>query len=130
MTTQESATCSDRHEPPLFENALAELQQVVHDLEEGHLGLEASLARFEMGIALLRSCYKILESAEQKIEILTGTDAAGNPVVAPFDAAATFGQSEKIARKPGRRRAAAKPEPPVPEPPAADGGDTAESRLF
>jgi exodeoxyribonuclease VII small subunit len=112
---------------PTFEGALAELQQIVHDLEEGDLGLEPSLVRFEEGIRLLRSCCRILEEAEQKIEILTGTDAAGNPVTEPFDAAATFEGSEKPAKKPGRRRGAHKSDGPVREPPASSDADEREA---
>jgi exodeoxyribonuclease VII small subunit len=97
--------------PPTFEASLAQLQQIVNDLEEGHLGLETSLARFEEGIRLLRSCYTILEAAEQKIEILAGLNEAGEPVTEPFDASATFEGDEKPARKPGRRRSAAKEQP-------------------
>jgi exodeoxyribonuclease VII small subunit len=93
--------------PPNFEGSLAQLQQIVNDLEEGSLGLETSLARFEEGIRLLRSCYKILEAAEQKIEILAGLNDAGDPVTEPFDASATFEGGEKPRRKPGRRRSAA-----------------------
>lgn len=91
--------------PQTFEGSLAQLQLIVHELEEGDLGLETSLARFEEGIRILRCCYRILEAAEQKIEILTGTDAAGNPATEAFDAAATFEGGEKPAKKPGRRRA-------------------------
>jgi exodeoxyribonuclease VII small subunit len=94
--------------PQTFEGALTQLQQIVHQLEEGDLGLESSLARFEEGIGLLRSCYQILERAEQKIEILTGQDAAGNPLTEPFDATATFEGGDKPAKKPGRRKGAAK----------------------
>ena len=54
-----------------FEESLAELQSIVSELEDGSLGLEASLARFERGVGLLRACHVILESAEQKIETLT-----------------------------------------------------------
>lgn len=109
--------------PQTFEASLTELQKIVNDLEEGNLGLEPSLARFEEGIGLLRSCYRILEEAEQKIEILTGMDAAGNPVSEPFDGAATFegGTSDagaKPAKKPGRRRGAAKSDTPASQPPA------------
>src|SRR6266436_2014830 len=96
--------------PPTFEGSLAQLQQIVNDLEEGNLGLETSLLLFEDGIRLLRSCYKILEAAEQKIEILTGVDDAGTLVTEAFDASATFEGGEKPARKAGRRRGAAKGE--------------------
>ncbi|MBI3861259.1 MAG: exodeoxyribonuclease VII small subunit [Planctomycetia bacterium] len=115
--------------PPTFEEALSQLQQIVLELEDGNLGLESSLARFEEGIGLLRSCYQILEQAEQKIEILIGQDAAGNPLTAPFDATATFEGAEKPARKPGRRRSTPKGESPADNPPPAE-PDNGGDRLF
>lgn len=101
--------------PQTFEGALAHLQQIVHELEEGELGLESSLSRFEQGVHLLRRCYRILEEAEQRIEILTGADAAGNPVTEPFDASATFAAGEKPTRKPSRRTVTKKAEAPAGE---------------
>ena len=74
---------------PDFETALAELERIVQQLESGSLGLEPSLARFEHGISLLRRCYETLETAEQRIEMLTGMDADGNPRTAPFPAVET-----------------------------------------
>ena len=73
-----------------FEVSLAELQSIVAELEEGSLGLEASLERFEKGIGLLRTCYSILESAEAKVEVLTCFNADGPPDTAPFVTTATF----------------------------------------
>jgi len=91
--------------PLSFEDSLAQLQQIVNELEEGSVGLETSLARFEEGVRLLRSCYRILEDAEHKIEILTGMDEAGTPATEPFEAGATFETEGKATRRPGRRRA-------------------------
>jgi exodeoxyribonuclease VII small subunit len=107
---------------PSFEQALTELQQVVDDLEEGSVGLEESMRRFERGTALLRHCYGLLEHAEQRIEILTGRDAAGNVETAPFDASATH---ESAAPKAGRRtrKSPTKPKPATP-PEETDPGDT------
>ena len=117
--------------PQSFETALAVLQQIVHELEEGSLGLEASLARFEEGIHLLRSCQQILEQAEQRIEILTGTDAAGNPQLEPFDATATLDGAEKPAATPGRRRTPPRRDPPALElPPASREDERDGQRLF
>lgn len=123
---------SDPVEPeaaPTFEAALEELQRIVHELEEGRVGLETSLARFEEGVGLLRNCYRLLEQAEQRIEVLTGTDAQGNAITAPFDATATIEANDRGTKKPGRRRTATKPAAtsagPEAEEPEAD-----EQRLF
>lgn len=77
-----------------FEQAMTDLQQIVADLEENSLGLEASLIQFERGIGLLRSCHSFLERAEQKIEILMSFKANGDAVTAPFDATPTAGTSD------------------------------------
>ncbi len=92
---------ADAESAPSFEEALGELEEIVRLLEDGTLGLEESMRQFEKGIALLRNCYQILEQADQKIQILTGLDESGNPLTAPFDAAATFEKSTKSA---GRRK--------------------------
>ena len=101
MTTSKAVTDSDQESPHSFEESLSELQQIVNDLEDGTIGLEESMKRFEQGMALLKNCYLVLEKAEQKIELLAGFDAEGNPQTTPFDASATATQSGKTA---GRRK--------------------------
>jgi exodeoxyribonuclease VII small subunit len=86
-------------EPPCFEDALKELDAIARDLEDGALGLDESLQRFEQGIGLLRHCYGVLDSAERKIALLTGFDADGNPITEPFDATATAEQGIAGRRK-------------------------------
>ena len=55
-----------------LEEALEDLEQIVARLEDGKLSLEESLVLFERGIRLVRLCSSRLESAEQRIESLTG----------------------------------------------------------
>jgi exodeoxyribonuclease VII small subunit len=87
--------------PETFEAALAELSQIVSDLEDSSVGLEESLKRFEQGMSLLRHCHRVLNEAEQRIEQLTGLDAEGNEVTVPFEATATIDDRRESA---GRRR--------------------------
>jgi exodeoxyribonuclease VII small subunit len=54
-----------------FEDALERLEQIVDQLEAGHLGLEDSLKVFEEGVGLARRCAKYLDEAEKRIELLT-----------------------------------------------------------
>lgn len=68
-----------------FEEALAELEVIVADLEGGELGLGDALQRYESGIAHLKQCHTQLDQAARKIELLSGVDAAGNPIVDPFE---------------------------------------------
>lgn len=96
---------------PTFEAGLAELQAVVRELEEGSLGLDESIARFERGISILRRCYQALERAEQKIELLTGFDRDGNPVTAPFDGTATLDAANGVPAKRPSKTPRKKPEP-------------------
>ena len=61
------------------------LASIVNDLEAGQLGLSGSLHRYEQGVQHLKHCLQLLESAEQKISLLTGVDADGNPLTEPYD---------------------------------------------
>ncbi|WP_455389130.1 exodeoxyribonuclease VII small subunit [Petrachloros mirabilis] len=53
-----------------FEQAIARLEAIVGELEKGDLPLDESLKVFEEGIRLSKSCLKILEDAERKVEVL------------------------------------------------------------
>ena len=53
-----------------FEAAIAELEGIVKQLEEGDLALEASLALYERGVQLSRFCHARLEEAEKRIDVL------------------------------------------------------------
>jgi len=66
-----------------FEAAMQELETLVERLEQGDMPLEESLAAFERGVTLTRSCQTALKEAEQKVEILL--KKAGEPSVSAFD---------------------------------------------
>ena len=53
-----------------YETALAELEQIVHRMEDDHLPLEESIAAYRRGSELLRHCQNLLKEAEQKVQIL------------------------------------------------------------
>ena len=68
---------------PDFETALAELEALVEKMEQGDLSLDESLAQFERGVQLTRSCQKALKEAEQKVQLLLEKD--GQKSLEPFD---------------------------------------------
>ena len=53
-----------------FETALAELEQVVADMESGKLALDDSLAAYKRGAELLSFCRSRLEDAQQQVRVL------------------------------------------------------------
>ena len=57
------------------ETHLACLEQIVDDLESGDLELEASLQRYEDGVQRLKTCYELLQKAEQQVRKLVGDSA-------------------------------------------------------
>lgn len=67
-----------------FEESMQRLDAIVRQLERGDVPLEASLALFEEGTALIASCSKLLDTAEQKIvRLKKGSD--GEPVELPME---------------------------------------------
>jgi exodeoxyribonuclease VII small subunit len=77
-------TRDPENSPVAFEEALAELESIVDILEKGDLTLEQSLAAFERGVKLTRTCQKALDEAEQKVRILTEKSVDAEPQ--PFQA--------------------------------------------
>ncbi len=56
-----------------FEAAMAELEQLVAQMEEGDLTLDDSLEAFERGVMLTRQCQQALSQAELRVQKLTDT---------------------------------------------------------
>lgn len=99
---------TEKKEPKKFEDAMAELEQVVRKLEVGDASLEKSLELFERGVALAGFCHHSLEDAQKRIEIAT-KNSDGSLVLTPFGSPASEeegGEEEDdTPPKPGRRRA-------------------------
>lgn len=69
-----------------FEEAMAELEEVVNRLEGQDVPLAASIALYERGAELKKRCEALLNEAEEKVARIT-TDAGGQPTgTQPFDA--------------------------------------------
>ena len=62
-----------------FEEAMAELEQVLGQLERGDVALDASITLYERGAALKARCETKLKEAEEKVAAIT-LDGDGNPV--------------------------------------------------
>jgi exodeoxyribonuclease VII small subunit len=60
-----------------FESALARLETIVKNIENGNLPLEESLTAFQEGVGLIQQCQTLLSQAEQKVEMLVKAGATG-----------------------------------------------------
>ena len=84
----------DESDPDLtFEHALGHLEKIVPSLERGEPELTAALAKYEKGVQSAEECHRLLDQAEQSVALLTGVDADGNPLTAPFDATCHCGHA-------------------------------------
>ena len=61
-----------------FEEALAQLEQIVSTLERGDISLDEAIAAYEKGTALKAHCQKRLEEARLKVDKIDVPDA-GTP---------------------------------------------------
>lgn len=73
---------SETQHPPVsemsFEAAMAELEQVVTQLERGEVALEESIKLYERGAELRKRCDQKLKEAEEKVAAIT-LDGDGTP---------------------------------------------------
>ncbi len=70
MAKRASKTNSETPEED-FDVRLARLEALVEEMEEGGLGLEGAIARYEEGVALLKGCREQLTGYRKQVEELT-----------------------------------------------------------
>jgi exodeoxyribonuclease VII small subunit len=70
-----------------FEQAMAELEQVVTRLESGDVALEDSITMYERGAALRAHCAGKLSEAEEKVAKITLNGDGAPTGTAPMDPA-------------------------------------------
>ena len=68
-----------------FEQTLAELEQLVAQMESGKLPLDEALRHFERGVQLTRECQEALQSAQARVQVLV--QRPDGPTPEPFAAA-------------------------------------------
>ena len=70
--TNAESTDAAANPPENFEQAMAELAQLVTQMEGGQLPLEASVAAYARGSELVRYCAAQLEKVEAQVKVLEG----------------------------------------------------------
>jgi exodeoxyribonuclease VII small subunit len=72
-----------KEKEPSFEQALAELEKLVAAMEEDQLPLEKLVESYEQGSKLLARCEAVLESARERLEMITLEGQPGEPEPEP-----------------------------------------------
>lgn len=67
-----SLTSDTANQPASFEEAMAELDKLVSQMESGQLPLEASIAAYKRGAELVRFCAAQLDRVEGQVKLLEG----------------------------------------------------------
>jgi exodeoxyribonuclease VII small subunit len=75
-------------QPASFEDAMAELEQLVAQMEAGELPLEASVAAYKRGSELVKFCAVQLDKVDSQVKVLEGD------MLKPFAADAASGAEE------------------------------------
>lgn len=81
-----SAMRGAQQEPPAFEEALEQLDQIVGQLENGQIQLDDALALFERGVWLAQRCQETLDNAELRVQRLRQSVATADDL----DGGATY----------------------------------------
>jgi exodeoxyribonuclease VII small subunit len=83
MARRKSSTEEDDSPQPTFEEALTGLETIVEEMEHERLALEDLVAHYEKGSVLLSRCESILQSARERIELITLRNQNEIPLDAP-----------------------------------------------
>jgi exodeoxyribonuclease VII small subunit len=51
-----------------FEEALQQIEELTAEIEQGKIGLESSIDKYEEGVGLIRRCREMLHQAELRIQ--------------------------------------------------------------
>lgn len=67
-----SDQANENNAPLDFELALAQLEQIVTQMERGELPLEQSFDAYQQGVKLAQVCQQRLDQVEQQVQVLQG----------------------------------------------------------
>jgi exodeoxyribonuclease VII small subunit len=68
-TSKKISESEDLSEQPNYEEAVAELELLIAEMESGKMSLEANLAAYKRGTQLIKLCQKLLDQVEQQVKI-------------------------------------------------------------
>ncbi|MDR3332002.1 MAG: exodeoxyribonuclease VII small subunit [Synergistaceae bacterium] len=63
-----------------FSGDMERLQEIVGEFESNDIGMEESLALFEEGVKLIKSCREYLDGAKRRVTMLSGDQETGSGI--------------------------------------------------
>lgn len=94
-----------------FEEAMGALETIVDSLETGRLPLEEMVTAYERGVKLLRTCRSRIETARQRVELITADlEGKGAATIAEFTPADAPDTAAAEPAKKSRRKSATAPD--------------------
>src|SRR5690606_21185351 len=91
-TKNEKKTSAPATSPPAFEEARAQLEEMVEEMESDQIPLEELVRKNEEGTRLYRLCEKRLDEAQGRIEIIR-KNRDGDTVLETFGEAAALAET-------------------------------------
>ncbi len=73
-----------RKKEPSFEEALARLEQIIGEMEQGELNLQDLVLRYSEGVTLANQCTQSLSRAEKAMDLLL-QDKDGEAMTTPLE---------------------------------------------
>ena len=92
-------TKNNESDAPSFEQTLGRLEEIVHLLEEGKIGLDEALdvtRKASDCCEMPTSCWKRPSGG---FPLLSGVDSEGNPILRPMEDAASFSPEREVAAR-------------------------------
>jgi exodeoxyribonuclease VII small subunit len=115
-----------------FEDAMESLESIVSSLEGERLPLEEMLQSYERGVKLLRVCRSRIETARQRVEIITADlEGRSKATLSDFGSLESpdASSSASVAEESSAKRSVRK-KPVAPEPPSGSSSTGEDIRLF
>ena len=79
-----------------FENALTKLDRITAELEQGDLGLDNSLKKFDEGVQLVKFCNEKLEEARSQVDLLLKKNDKLTAIPFSEEATASLNNNESV----------------------------------
>jgi exodeoxyribonuclease VII small subunit len=116
--------------PSSFEQAMEELESILHDMDNERLPLEEMIEKYDRGTKLLQVCQSRLQAAQQKVELINAARNGQTASLSPLVASSAALPETEPTPTPAPAGGSAAPRSRKSAPRATESEDDNEIRLF